>query len=102
MNVVVYTTPTCHYCHQVKEFLSQRGVEFTEYDVSQDRAAADEMIRKSEQNAATATAKIEEKAVLEKKAQKEKIPHRFENATPADWILLMTYDRQTGNYPNDF
>ena len=49
MNVVVYTTPTCSYCHQVKEFLSQRGVKFTEYDVSQDRAAADEMIRKSGQ-----------------------------------------------------
>jgi glutaredoxin-like YruB-family protein len=49
MNVVVYTTPTCPYCHQVKEFLSQRGVKFTEYDVSRDRAAADEMIRKSGQ-----------------------------------------------------
>jgi glutaredoxin-like YruB-family protein len=47
MNVVVYTTPTCPYCHQAKGFLSQRGVKFTEYDVSMDRAAADEVIRKS-------------------------------------------------------
>lgn len=29
----------------MKEFLSQRGVEFTEYDVSVDKAAADEMVR---------------------------------------------------------
>ena len=49
MNVTVYTTPTCGYCRQVKEFLSRRGLKFTEYDVSRDRAAADEMIRKSGQ-----------------------------------------------------
>ena len=49
MNVAVYTTPTCPYCRQVKEFLSRRGVPFTEYDVSVDRAAAEEMMRKSRQ-----------------------------------------------------
>jgi len=49
MNVTVYTTPTCPYCHRVKDFLNQRGVGFTEYDVSVDRAAADEMIGKSGQ-----------------------------------------------------
>lgn len=49
MNIAVYTTPTCPYCRQVKEFLSRRGLKFTEYDVSQDKAAADEMIRKSGQ-----------------------------------------------------
>lgn len=45
MNVKVYSTPTCGYCHQVKRFLSERGVEFTEHDVSRDRAAAEEMVR---------------------------------------------------------
>lgn len=45
MNVKIYTTPTCGYCHQAKRFLSERGVEFNEYDVSRDRAAADEMVR---------------------------------------------------------
>ena len=49
MNVTVYTTPTCHYCHQVKQFLSQRGIKFTEHDVSVDRAAAAEMVSKSGQ-----------------------------------------------------
>ena len=49
MNVVVYTTPTCPHCHHVKDFLSQRGVRFTEHDVSIDRAAADEMIHKTGQ-----------------------------------------------------
>lgn len=49
MNVVVYTTPTCPYCKQAKNFLSQRGVKFTKHDVSVDRAAAEEMIQKSGQ-----------------------------------------------------
>ena len=49
MNVTVYTTPTCPYCHLVKDFLTQRGVSFTEHDVSIDRVAADEMIQRSRQ-----------------------------------------------------
>jgi len=43
MEVKIYTTPTCGYCHQAKQFLTERGVRFTEYDVSRDRAAAEEM-----------------------------------------------------------
>jgi glutaredoxin 3 len=49
MEIIVYTTPTCPYCHQVKHFLSERGVKFTERDVSVDRAAATEMIQKTGQ-----------------------------------------------------
>ncbi len=49
MNIKIYTTPTCAYCHQAKSFLSQRGVNFTEYDVSRDQAAAEEMARLSGQ-----------------------------------------------------
>jgi glutaredoxin 3 len=49
MSVAVYTTPTCGFCHQVKAYLHQRGVPFTEYDVSRDRQAASEMVRLSGQ-----------------------------------------------------
>ena len=45
MDITIYTTPTCGYCHQAKTYLSQRGIRFAEYDVSRDRAAADEMMR---------------------------------------------------------
>lgn len=48
-NVVVYSTPTCPYCHQVKDFLRQKGVSFTEYNVATDREARDAMMRKSGQ-----------------------------------------------------
>ena len=49
MNVAIYTTPRCSYCHHVKDFLDKRGVKYTEYDVSVDKDAADEMVRKSGQ-----------------------------------------------------
>ena len=49
MNVTVYTTPTCPYCYQAKEFLSRQGVRFVEKNVAADRRAAEEMIRMSGQ-----------------------------------------------------
>ena len=48
-NVVIYTTPTWPYCHRAKEYLSQKGIPFTEYDVAADREKAKEMIQKSQQ-----------------------------------------------------
>ena len=36
MEVKVYSTPTCMYCKLVKEFLSDKGVEYKEIDVSED------------------------------------------------------------------
>lgn len=49
MDVKVYSTPTCGYCHQVKKFLKDRGVLFTEVDVSRDQAAAREMVKRTGQ-----------------------------------------------------
>jgi glutaredoxin 3 len=44
MDIKIYTTPTCGYCRQTKKFLGELGVSYTEYDVSRDRAAAEEMV----------------------------------------------------------
>jgi glutaredoxin-like YruB-family protein len=49
MNVIVYTSPTCGYCKMVKDFLSQRGIGFTERDVSLDRNAAQEVVNRTGQ-----------------------------------------------------
>ena len=49
MSVAVYTTPTCGFCHQVKAYLNQQRVSFTEYDLSRDPQAAAEMVRLSGQ-----------------------------------------------------
>ena len=45
MNVKIYTTPTCGYCHMANRFLSEQGVAYREHDVSVDRQAAGEMMR---------------------------------------------------------
>jgi glutaredoxin len=49
MSVAIYTTPTCGFCHQLKSYFRQRGIPFTEYDVSQDPYRAREMVQISGQ-----------------------------------------------------
>lgn len=36
--VEIYTTPLCGYCHAAKRLLTQKGVAYTEFDVSRDPA----------------------------------------------------------------
>jgi len=47
--VVVYSTPTCPYCTQAKDFLKESNVEFEDVNVATDRARAEEMVEKSGQ-----------------------------------------------------
>lgn len=48
-NVIVYSTPTCPWCTKAKSYLKSKDIEFKDVDVSQDQAAAVEMIEKSGQ-----------------------------------------------------
>jgi len=43
--VKIYSLPGCHHCRQAKEFLSRKGVEYVEFDISKDGDALDEMTR---------------------------------------------------------
>ncbi len=49
MSIVMYTTPTCGYCVQLKNYLRQRGITFVEHDVSRDPYRATEMVQLSGQ-----------------------------------------------------
>jgi len=49
MKVKVFSTSMCPYCVTLKEFLKEHNIEFEDIDVSQDKAALDEMIEKSGQ-----------------------------------------------------
>ncbi len=49
MNVIVYSTPTCPFCKQAKEFLDSLGVAYEDIDVSANPEKAQEMIEKSSQ-----------------------------------------------------
>ncbi len=50
-NVKIYSTSTCPWCVRVKQFLKDNNIIFEDYDVSVDRAKADEMVQKSGQMA---------------------------------------------------
>ncbi len=47
--IVIYSTPTCHFCQLTKEFLKENNVEYTEYNVAEDMDKRQEMIDKSGQ-----------------------------------------------------
>jgi glutaredoxin-like YruB-family protein len=47
--VIMYSLPTCPYCKRAKEYLSQKGINYTDYDVAKDKSKAKEMIKKSNQ-----------------------------------------------------
>jgi len=48
-NVTIYTTPTCGFCAMTKRYFKEHSIAYTEKDVSQDVAAAQEMIERSGQ-----------------------------------------------------
>lgn len=47
--VNIYSTPTCVYCNMAKNFLTQNGIEYTEFNVASDLAKRKEMIEKTGQ-----------------------------------------------------
>lgn len=49
MNVKVYSTPTCPYCKLLKDFLSEKKVDFEDINVANDPTAANEMVKLSGQ-----------------------------------------------------
>lgn len=49
VDVTIYSTPTCHFCHMAKEFFTENGVEYTDYNVATDLEKRKEMIEKSGQ-----------------------------------------------------
>ena len=32
--IEIYSTPTCHFCHMEKDYLTSHNIAFTDYDVS--------------------------------------------------------------------
>lgn len=48
-SVIIYSTPTCHFCHMAKDFFNEKGIQYTEYDVMSDLVKRQEMVDKSGQ-----------------------------------------------------
>ena len=47
--VTVYSTQSCHYCKEVKDFLDKYNISYTSIDVGSDATKRREMIEKSNQ-----------------------------------------------------
>ena len=45
--VRLFTTPSCPFCYTLREFLKERSIEFEEIDVSKDKKAREEIIKKT-------------------------------------------------------
>lgn len=42
--VIVYSTPSCHYCQAAKEFFSENDISFNDVDVATDAEKRQEMV----------------------------------------------------------
>lgn len=47
--VIVFSTPTCSYCNMAKQYFRSKNVRFRDVDVSQDAAAARDLVRRTGQ-----------------------------------------------------
>lgn len=47
--ITIYSTPTCHFCKLTKDFLNEKGLTYTEYNVADDLEKRKEMVDKSGQ-----------------------------------------------------
>lgn len=47
--VIIYSTPSCHFCHMAKDYFNENGVKYEDYNVAMDREKAMEMMEKSGQ-----------------------------------------------------
>jgi len=47
--VIIYSTPTCHFCHMAKDFFNENKIAYTEYNVASDLEKRKEMVEKSGQ-----------------------------------------------------
>ncbi len=47
--VVIYSTPTCHFCEAAKNFFNQNKVAYIDYNVQEDQEKAREMVERSGQ-----------------------------------------------------
>ncbi len=53
--VVLFTTPTCSWCKKIKQYFIKNKIKFKEIDVTRDKRATKEMVRKSGQQGVPVT-----------------------------------------------
>lgn len=43
-DITIYSTPSCHFCHLAKDYLTEKNIPFVDIDVSMDAEKRQEMI----------------------------------------------------------
>ena len=43
-DIIIYSTPTCHFCQLAKQFFAANGISYTEYNVAADTDKRKEMV----------------------------------------------------------
>jgi glutaredoxin 3 len=44
-NIRIYSTPTCPWCRKAKDYLKDKGVQFSDFNVAEDQAKLQEMVQ---------------------------------------------------------
>jgi glutaredoxin-like protein NrdH len=44
--LIIYTQPSCGYCQELKDYLSNNKIPFEERDITKDKAAWDDLVNK--------------------------------------------------------
>lgn len=78
--VVIYTSPNCHDCHALKDFLSARGVLFIDKNIAEDKSDREELADKYGR-LATPTIVIGEKVFLGFGENRQEIEKLLEGQT---------------------
>ena len=47
MSLFIYTKPGCPYCDKARDYYTEKGIEFTEYDAQNDKQRQQEMLELS-------------------------------------------------------
>jgi glutaredoxin 3 len=42
--IEIYSTPTCHFCHMAKDWLTEKNIPYTDYNVAADMEKRKEMV----------------------------------------------------------
>ncbi|MDP2629532.1 MAG: glutaredoxin domain-containing protein [Candidatus Harrisonbacteria bacterium] len=48
-SVIIYSTPSCHFCHLAKEFFEENTIEYSDYNVAEDLEKRKEMVERTQQ-----------------------------------------------------
>ena len=54
-HIIIYSTPTCTYCHHLKDYLTEKGFAYDDVDVTKDYNAMIEAVTKSGQKGVPVT-----------------------------------------------